>query len=52
MKGIAPDQNPDELSEWARRYVQHLAETLDLTLVIPPEGFHDARATLDDPRAL
>ena len=50
VRGEAPDQDPDELSDWARSFVEHLAVTLDLVLVIE-DDYTQAKASLTDPRS-
>lgn len=48
VSGAAPDQDPTELSEWARTWARHLVETLSLTVVVEPDG--TIQATTTDPR--
>lgn len=48
VEGRAPDQEPDELSEWARGWARHVVETLDLAVVVDSDGA--IYATTEDPR--
>lgn len=49
VRGEAPDQDPDELNDWARSWVEHLMATLGLNLVVEGD-YTQARTSLDDPR--
>lgn len=48
VRGESPDMPAHELSEWARTWCRHLAEALDLVVVVEPDG--TIQATTTDPR--
>jgi len=48
VRGEHPDVPASELSEWALSWCRHLAESLDLVVVVHPDG--TIQATTTDPR--